>query len=457
MRSFSAVAVFSLLVTVTPSIARAALPDDRVDFSMYGRMGLAWTMTGQVITGQTMNLTTQRAIGGRFEEGDYLEPTITAHIVKKDENKPQDTYVDMVITPAMFARNGSFLGFFSNPAETLRIELFQAYVEAGNVFIPDLTFWGGARFYRGADVHIADYFYFNDLSGQGGGVKYKGLDLAVLLHSVRGNPMYSFDSDDMDDEPDVHRQRTIFAAQYSHNFGPRTSFVQGLAELHVLPSAESASSRELAPGDHGWVVGAKLHLDLDKGNFNDFSVRYGARIANGTYGGSRTFETFGPAEPEGHYNGAYGLEVVDHFLFNINPMFTINAYGLLNISRSAAEATDVIGGAPVGAGYKTLNWAGGVRGFLYAHKQFHMIAEATYQGRKDGDNAMGTAMKLSLAPTIVPTAETSAWARPHLRAIYTAGIYNQAAVDQRLSPYIRATDSRSRFGHYIGARTEWWF
>jgi maltoporin len=70
---------------------------------------------------------------------------------------------------------------------------------------------------------------------------------------------------------------------------------------------------------------------------------------------------------------------------------------------------------------------------------------------------MGTAMKLSLAPTIVPTAETSAWARPHLRAIYTAGIYNQAAVDQRLSPYIRATDSRSRFGHYIGARTEWWF
>jgi maltoporin len=447
----------SLLMTITPSVASAALPDDRVDFSMYGRMGLAWTMTGQVITGQTLNLTTERAIGGRFEEGDYLEPTITAHILKKDEKKPQDTYVDMVITPAMFARNGSFLGFFSNFNETLRIELFQAYVEAGNVFIPDLVFWGGARFYRGADVHIADYFYFNDLSGQGGGVKYKGLDLAVLLHSQQGNSMYSVDSDDMDTEPDVLRQRTMFVAQYSHNFGPRTSFVQGLAELHVLPSAETARSPVLAPGDHGWVVGAKLHLDLDRGSFNDVSVRYGARIANGSWGGSRTFQTFGPAQEDGHYDGAYGLEIVDHFLVNLGPMFSINGYGLLNISKSAVGPEDVIGGAPVGKGYKTLNWAGGLRGFLYAHKQFHMIAEATYQGRKDGDEAMGTAMKLSVVPTIVPTGETTAWGRPHLRAIYTAGIYNQAAVEQRMSPYIRATDSQSRFGHYIGARTEWWF
>jgi maltoporin len=457
MRLFSAIATLSLLMTAVPSVARAALPDDRVDFSMYGRMGLAWTMTGQVITGQTMNLTTERAIGGRFEEGDYLEPTVTAHILKKDEKKPQDTYIDMVITPAMFARTGSFLGFFSNFNETLRIELFQAYVEAGNVFIPDLTFWGGSRFYRGADVHIADYFYFNDLSGQGGGVKYKGLDVAILLHSQQGNPMYSFDSADMDDLPDVQRQRTMFVAQYSHNFGPRTSFVQGLAELHILPSAENAATPELAPTDFGWVAGAKLHLDLDKGNFNDVSVRYGSRIANGSWGGSRTFQTFGPAQPDGHYDGAYGVEVVDHFLVNLNPMFSINGYGLLNISKSAVQPTDVIAGAPVGKGYKTLNWAGGLRGFMYAHRQFHMIAEATVQGRKDGDERMGTAVKLSVVPTIVPSGETTAWGRPHMRAIYTAAIYNQAAVEQDMSPYLRATASGSRFGHYIGARTEWWF
>lgn len=461
MRLFSAaVATLSLLITAVPGVARAALPDDRVEFSMYGRMGVAWTMTGQFISGQSMNLMADRSnpsIGGRFEEGDYLEPTITAHILKKDPEKPEDTYVDVVMTPAMFARNGSFLGFFSNFNETLRIEIFQTYVEAGNVFIPDLIFWGGARFYRGADVHIADYFYFNDLSGQGGGVKYKGLDLAILLRSPQGNSIYSFDSDDPDDTPDVQRQRTIFAAQYSYNFGPRSSFVQGLAELHILPEAENAATPELAPADFGWVAGAKLHLDLDKGNFNDFSVRYGSRIANGAGGGARTFQTFGPAEPEGHFDGAYGLEVIEHFLVNLHPLVSINGYGLLNISKSAVQPTDVIGGAPVGAGYKTLNWAAGARGFLYAHKQFHMITEATVQGRKDGDERMGTAVKLSVVPTIVPTGDTSAWGRPHFRAFYTASIYDNDAVDQRMSSYLRTTASRSRFGHYIGARTEWWF
>ncbi|MCK6590601.1 MAG: carbohydrate porin [Polyangiaceae bacterium] len=460
MRTLSAAATFSLLMTAVPGVALAALPDDRVDFAMYGRMGVAWTMTGQLITGQSLNLMADRpspSLGGRFEEGDYLEPTVIAHILKKDPEKPGDTYIDMVMTPAMFARNGSFLGFFSNFGETLRIELFQAYVEAGNVFIPDLIFWGGQRFYRGADVHIADYFYFNDLSGQGGGVKYKGLDLAILVHSTENSPMYYFDSDDTDDAPDIKRQRTMFVAQYSYNFGPRSSFVQGLAEAHVLPPAGSAATPELAPGDFGWVAGAKLHLDLDKGNFNDLSVRFGSRIANGAFGGSRTFQTFGPAEPEGHYDGAYGLEVVEHFLFNLHPLISINGYGLLNISKSAVQPTDVIGGAPVGAGYKTLNWAGGVRGFLYAHKQFHMIAEATVQGRKDGDERMGTAVKLSVVPTIVPTGETSAWGRPHLRAIYTAAIYDTDAVEQRMSSYLRVTGSESRFGHYIGARTEWWF
>jgi maltoporin len=424
---------------------------------MYGRMGVAWTLRGQFIQGATMNLTTERALGGRFEEGDYLEPTITAHILKKDKDKPDDTYIDFVFTPAMFARNGSFLGFFSNPTDTLRIELFQAYVEAGNVFIPDLIFWGGARFYRGSDVHIADYFYFNDLSSQGGGVKYKGAELAYLLHSAPGSPLYDVDPDPTDNVPAVKRQRSMITAQYTHGFGAKGSNVQGLGEVHLLPSARAQDGTELAPFEHGLVIGAKLHLDFGDGWFNDVSVRYGSRIANGSWGGSRTFQTFGPGEPNGQFDGAYGLEVVDHFLLNLSSLFTINGYGALNLSKSAVGPGDITpAAAAAGTSYRTLNWAAGVRGFLYAHDQFHMIAEATYQGRKDGDDPMGTAVKLSVVPTIVPTGEKSAWGRPHFRAIYTAGFYNQNAVDAAMSPYLRAVGPR-RVAHYIGARTEWWF
>jgi maltoporin len=450
-------AASAALILAQAGPARAALPDDRVDFSMYGRMGIAWSLYGQLLQGKTMNLTTERAIGGRFEEGDYLEPTITAHILKKDEKKPNDTYIDMAITPAMFANNGSFLGFFSNTTNALRIELFQAYVEAGNVFIPDLTFWGGARFYRGADVHIADYFYFNDLSGQGGGVKYKGVDLAILVHSVPGDPMYTVPVSDDPDADVANRNRTMFVAQYTHKFGARESYVQGLAELHILPPARFSSGPALKPADHGWTAGAKLHLDFGNGNFNDVSFRYGSRIANGGWGGSKSFNTFGPAEPNGKYDGAFGIEAVEHFLVNFNRLFSLNGYAVFNMGRSAVSAEDI---APAdrtaGRDYQLINFGVGARGFLYAHKQFHMIAEATFQGRKNGDQNMGTVAKVSVVPTIVPTGESSAWGRPHLRAIYTAGFYNEAAVVQNMSPYTQTVGPK-RVGHFIGARTEWWF
>lgn len=438
----TAAAALSIFV---PREAAADLLSDRVDFGMYGRVGIAWTLSGQVISGSTMNLGDKKALGGRFEEGDYLEPAIKGHIVKAE--KEGDTEVDMVLTFGMFARNGSFISALASNTSALGIEAFQAYIEAKNVFTRDLTFWGGARQYRGADVHIADYYYFNDLSGQGAGLKYKGFDAAVLLQTDGTSLFYNADLTG-DDELDVKRQRTMVTAQYTHSFGERSSFVQGLAELHVVPASRMGNGPELEgqnPSDYGWVGGAKLHLDLDNGAFNDISVRYGARIANGAWGGTQTFYTFGDPAEDDSYAGAYGLEVVDHFLWNFGSQFSLNAYGLLNMSQGASgEAMD-----------KRLNFAVGARSFVYAHNQFHLINEVTYQGRRDGDLDVGTAVKVSIVPTIVPTGKRSVWARPHLRLIYTAGFYNDAAVDQLLSPYLQ-TVGRTKNAHFIGTRAEWW-
>jgi maltoporin len=444
----------ALLLASAPRTASADLPAGRVDIGMYGRMGVAWGLTGpQIIQGQSMSMS-GAGIGGRLEEGDYLEPTVKFHVVKPD-NK-DDTYVDAVLTPAMFSTNGSFLGFFSNGALNLSIQMFQAYVEAGNVFIPGLTFWGGERFYRGGDVHIADYFYFNALNGQGGGVKYKGLDLAVILRSSpSGDPQYNINANpptaaDPDAEPDIiTRQRTVLVGQYTYGFGERSSSVQGLAEFHILPPARKDRAPEVAPGDYGWVLGAKLHLDFDKGNFNDLALRVGTRIANGALFGSATYYSYGAPDPvKNNYDGALGVELVDHFLFNIGSIFTINGYGILHYGKGADTATK-----PEDRG---LQATVGARTFVYAHKNFHMINELTVQGRKDGDNPLGTAVKFSIVPTIVPSAQAMAWARPHMRLIYTAAFYNEAAVDQKMSPYLRNV-SASRVGHYLGARTEWWF
>lgn len=430
---------------------------------MYGRMGVGWMLSGQLATGKSMNLGDKRMIGGRLEEGDYLEPVIKTHVIKGDS--PDDIKADVVLTFGMFAGNGSFLSLISsNQFPTLNIELFQAYAEAQNVFTPGLTMWIGQRQYRGSDIHIADYFYFNDLSGQGAGIKYKGLDTAVLLQTgadvTAPVPQYQADLNG-DGTSDVQRQRTIFVAQYTHPLPFNESSVQGLGELHLLPELRMGEQPPVPnrPSDYGWVLGAKLHLDLKKGNFNDFSVRYGSRIANGAWGGSNTFNTFGSPTADGHYDyGAYGLEVAEHFLWNFGRTLTLNAYGLLLISQGSGE--ELAPGTPppplVAPVDRRLNFAVGGRTTLYAHDNFHLINELSFQARQDDDLDMGTAVKFSVVPTIVPSGERSMWARPHLRLIYTGAFYNQPAVDQTMSTYLR-TFGPTKTAHYIGTRAEWWF
>jgi maltoporin len=438
-------------IALAPEVARADSITDRVEFHMYGRIGMSWNTNGVIVEGRRMNLT-GRAIGGRFEEGDYLEPTITTHILKPaDKDKDKDPYIDLVLTPSMFVRNGSFIGALSNnTGTTLGIELFQAYLEAGNILVPGLKFWGGARFYRGTDVHIADNFFYNNLSGQGGGIMYKDLELGVFVQTSLSDLLYAFDTN-ADKTPDVQRARTVFTAQYTLPLPilKKGTKLQFISEFHVLPEVHKENEPKLAPTDVGGVAGAKLTMELGNGNFNQISVRYGGGIANGTQSyNAQTWYTFGLPDASGRYRGAYGIEAVEHFLVNFGQLATLNGYGMVHASQGGEDRV-----LPQNRIY---DFAAGLRGVLYAHKQYHLVSELQYQGRKDGTDPWGTLVKVTISPTIVPTGEKSFWARPHMRLIYTAGFYNDQAANTLMSPYLQ-TVGRTRNAHYIGARSEWWF
>jgi maltoporin len=438
-------AVVAWCVLLLPGTAAAGLMGDRVEVTMYGRIGVAWSPSGEVITGRSMNLL-GNPIGGRFEEGDYLEPTIKFHILKP-EKPDTEPWIQAVLTPAIFARNGSFLSAFSNGFDqTMGTEIFQAYLEAGNILLPDLKLWAGARFYRGGDVHIADYFYFNNLSTQGAGVKYKGLDVAVLLETSKGganNALYALDVD-LDNDADLQRQRTVLVGQYILPFGAHS--LHGLAEVHFLPELRSTGIAADLPTDVGFVAGVKGHLALPNDGFNDLSIRYGYGLANGSIGGAQTWNTFGATNASGTYAGAGGLELVDHFLYNFGQSFSLNGYGILHWAKGASTAaTD-----------SALDFAVGARGTIYLTDYFHLLTEATFQGARTGDQPLSAATKLSLVPTIVPSGQRSVWARPHLRFIYTVAIYNGWAQQLYVSPFL-ATDGIAPVGHFFGARAEWWF
>jgi maltoporin len=114
-----------LVLLAIPSTASAGLEAGPFEFGMYGRVGVAWNpQNGQFVHGKRLNLL-DNALGGRLEEGDYLEPTLKLNIAKRvveDNTKP---WFQVVLTPSMFSNNGSFIGAFSNNfTNQLRIELF---------------------------------------------------------------------------------------------------------------------------------------------------------------------------------------------------------------------------------------------------------------------------------------------------------------------------------------------
>ncbi|NTX03103.1 carbohydrate porin [Myxococcus sp. CA051A] len=432
------------LLFALPSSAQSLA--DRLDFSMYGRVGVGWAPTsGEFIQGKTFNLT-GRSVGGRLEEGDYLEPSLKLHLLKPAEGSVDAPYAYAVLTPAMWANNGLFIGLTSNRfSSTLALELGEAYVAAGNILVPGLKFWGGVRFYRGTNVYLADYWYFNNLSAQGLGVQYGPIDVAVLLQTSATLAEYAVDTDG-DGEPDRRRQRTVIVGQYTHTFQSKHA-IHLLTEIHALPEAASLAPADarILPPDVGVVGGVKGHVELGNGSFNDTSVRIGSRIANGSLAGLPTWNTYGLPAANGRYSGAYGVEVVNHLLYNVNPLLSVNAYGTLHAGRGASGAvTD-----------RYVEYALGAQSTLYLHDQFHLVNEASFQGFREGHQRYGTALKLSLVPTLVPTGKRDVWARPHLRLFYTLAVYNQASVDRLISPYLQ-TVGGSTVGHYLGARVEWW-
>ena len=444
-----------MLLVIAPGRAAADLTSDNVDFMMYGRMGIGWTPSGQVVAGKYMNLGDHKAIGGRLEEGDYLEPGIRYHI--KKAATPTDTSIDLVMDYEIFSLNGAIVSDLGNgDISDIKIMPLQAYVQAKNVLTEGLTLWMGSNLYRKNDIHICDYFYFNSLPGQGVGALYKGLDVAVLTQTGASS---FFATDENPGLPAgappaiVQRERTMFIAQYAVPFGAGTTYAQGLGELHVVPRSGDANREAPAgvnPTDYGAVAGVKVHLDLGNGDFNDAAVRYGNRIANGAESGGSTYNTFGAAGSDGTYRGGYGLEVVEHFMWNLENLVSVNGYGTLNYSRGSTSAPD-----PTVSNTR-LDYSFGARATSYISDQVHLITEATFQARKDEGLATGTAVKLSVAPEVVPSGKRSPWERPEMRLIYTAVIYNQAAVDQLMSPYLK-TMGPNKVGHFLGARTEWWF
>ncbi|MGL1887670.1 MAG: carbohydrate porin [Reichenbachiella sp.] len=444
----------------------------KVGFGSYGRIGVSWLPTVSSTDGRRLNLNNMGSIGGRMEEQDYIELGMAYHLTPDVLNE-DSTEIVVQFRSSVYSNN---LQYFGNSSTTdalsaLTIALPEIFIEARNVLTKDLNVWVGARLYRGGDTHMADYFYFNDHSGQGFGAEYKGSRLHFNFVSSSDTsatvPPYFYLNIKSGTPSLALRRRVVNTFEQDVKFG-KNDLLTLLAEYHHMgdPSSEELDSDSTGllsyPGDNGWVLGAKYQLNelpgFLPGSFNHVAVRFGSGIANGGDGGnSRTWLTYGAANLETNtFDNAYSWHIVDHFLLNLSERMSLNGYVIYNKSKGAASTN---GKAETFLGKEVYNskqdWTVGFKLVNYITDQFHWQTEIHHSRRKDGLDPTNAMTKLSLVPTIAPRGARSVWTRPHIRFVYSVARYNDAARDGQYSPYLDVA-GQERWGHYFGVKAEWW-
>ncbi|MDQ1086137.1 carbohydrate porin [Siphonobacter sp. SORGH_AS_1065] len=447
------------------SMAKAQIVITNKNFSMgtTGRIGAGISPSLPEHTGRQLNLIGQGSLGSRLEQGDYVDFLPAFHFKAVNANN-DSTHIDFQARLAFYSSKGTFLGNVNTGSiGGTVVSLPEAFVEVRNIVGSKWSAWAGARYMRYDDIHICDYFYFDDHSTQGFGIKHKNTAFsmyfpAAIDTSSTGVLPYSYVNIISGKNDLTYRQREIFVLDHTLRSWPG-HVVKLLGEFHhVAGSSQQASIR--FPSDNGWVWGVKWSADIktkEKGSFNQLAVRYGNGVANGgDNGNTQTWRTYGAPNIESQrYDGAYSATLVEHFLLNFKKC-SLNGYGVYIQSQGGGKARGFAQDYYKRSIYNSKkDLVVGMRAITYVTNWFHLITELHYAQRQDGNNPYARMTKFIIAPTLVPTAERSPWARPHIRLICSFAHYNQYASDHAYSAYLQQAVNH-RWGTYFGVRSEWW-
>lgn len=454
------ISIAAFLLISSSLLSQVVITNTNFSMGTTGRIGIGMSPNGEGMQWKPLNLSGQGSLAGRMEQYDYMDLLPAIHFTPKSERK-DTTSVTFQVRLGMYSQNGQFMGNVSSRSpEGLTFILPETYVEAKNIMGSDWSAWVGVRFRRYDDIHICDYFYFDDHSAQGAGFSYKNTEFAVYMPSSSdssGVYPYNYQVTVEGATNPAIRQRMVFVGEHTMKLNKSNS-IKLLGEYHYV-SENSENTDYSYPSDYGWVLGAKLNSAIStkiSGSFNQFAVRFGSGIANGGDNGNTwTWATYGAPNEKGKYTGAYSLAVVEHFLLNLHKNFSINGYGIYTNSKGGASSSHKATFFDKREIYnRKTDFVVGARTMYYAKKWLHLINEVHYATRKDGNDPTASMWKFSFAPTIVPLGKKNAWCRPHIRLVMSAAKYNDYAKNNHYSPYLQLNNNS--WGTYIGIKTEMW-
>ena len=169
MKLVKLLSFFFLLHTV---LMGQTVSNKHFSFGSYGRVGAGFSPALEGNIGRSLNLNGMGSQGGRMEEADYVELVGALHFLPGTYNH-DTTIINVQARLAFYSSNGQLIGNVSSSSYGgIAVAMPELYAEAVNIMGTPWSAWIGAKFFRGGDIHMADYFYFDDHSTQGFGISY---------------------------------------------------------------------------------------------------------------------------------------------------------------------------------------------------------------------------------------------------------------------------------------------
>lgn len=439
LRSLALSGALIFICTFLSQASFAAVSGENFEFSGYIRVGSG--VSGKGGDMECFNNPGAAALN-EFRLGNecpiYSETAFTAYHLRGEN--PNDPYFK---TQVRFAMTPSGHSPWEAEHERL-VNLFEVFMEAGNLHGLPYKYWVGKRIYRDADVYFMDWWYFADMSGNGAGI-YDiplGTGRLALAHIIQ-----------VGDKPvtsDTGRHNTQFLDarwndvklndSHSLNFWLTYGFAPG----GTAEDEESGEITEYIPHD-GYGTGVRHRWNME-GGFNDFAIMYGKRLVESlSLWGNPAITGVSPQ------HNKWRLRLVDFITLQPNDQWAFHL-GVGYEQRDAGCLEDGNGNC------LTVNtreeWKSiGIRPVIFLSDHFQLAFEAGHSAIDYEREAKGRYLtRLTIAPQI--SVAPNIWGRPVLRAFVTKSFWNKALAESGAIPEAYQDETS---GWNYGWHAEVWF
>jgi maltoporin len=364
--------------------------------------------------GKEVQINNPGSQGNEFRLGNetpYAEAYFTEHVLKKE--KPDDTFFNANLT---FALNPPLNVQYGDTTPTTdNVQVIQAFVRGGNVDGIHATYWAGKRFYRDVDVHMDDFYFFADMSGQGGGVEDIPIGSSATLAVALLQYSYSYVTNAPNGLPS---KQALDIRLKNWSWSDSDKLYLWFAEAYTAPgSAQDTNAGAVTySACSGSALGAKWRRSFKDG-FNDLAAIYGNAAME-----SLTLSADAYSNTASSLNNTNRWRIVESFNKDFEARFGVQAAVIYeNLNRAT--------------GTSSRWWSVGLRPIYYFTDHLHLIAQAGYSivtdnseagtgGSTPGDRTM---TRLTLAPEVA--IGKGLFQRPVIRSYISYTSWNNANMD----------------------------